>query len=229
MICQKNMVMKNILVPTNFDTDTIHAMKIASDFKRSDQVHVKLFSTSAISDSITELLFSSQWKEFNPASRAELLKSWEAHRLEHQLTHIKISECHQYDMSRPILVNLLERFAIDMVIVPFSFQQSKQYIERLLLLFLCECKLPLMLLPNETEHPGIYRALYLDENKAMPTAVLQSFPFHVIHQSMIKSGGLHSIKAMILNFRINLIVLTKGTERILGQPISDFGLPVLTI
>ena len=221
--------MKNILVPTNYKIDTIQALKTSVDFKQSNEVHITLLSTNAIPNSISELLFPSQWEQVDPSLRSELLKAWALYASVTPLSRAQISEHHQHNMSRPILSGLLDQFSTDMIIVPFSFQKSKKYIERMLLCFLSESKLPLMLLPNDTDQVAIHRALYLDENENPPTAVIQDFPFHVIHQSMVKSGGLQSIKAIILKFKINLIVLAKGTERRLGQPLTDLGLPVLTI
>ena len=52
--------MKNILIPTNFSSDTNHALQVAADMHDLKINEIVLISLTEISDSITELLFLSE-------------------------------------------------------------------------------------------------------------------------------------------------------------------------
>jgi hypothetical protein len=216
--------MKNILVPTAFEPDTLKALIMSSNFRKEDEVHVTLLSVGAVPDSITELLFPSAWKKADPAKRDVVLENWAEYCKSTDSCDTKITEHHQQGMSRPVLKHLLERFQIDMVIVPYSFQRSGEYLHRMLLTLFDASETPLMLLPDcDDDHLDIHRALYIDKGDVLPHSLMQGLPFHVIHRSMVGSDPL---KTILQNFKINLIVLNKSDRK---ESLTGFGLPVLTI
>ncbi len=221
--------MKNILIPTNYNADTLEALRISAAMKQSDEMQVTLLSASHVPDSIIQLLFLSQGEESDIKKSKLLVKYREDCRQRNQLA-LAVNEHHQYGMSRPIMSQLLERFKTELVVIPFSMQQSKSHVDQLMLKLLTGSEVPLLFLPSEGAAPeDIHRALFLDDIESAGMEVIQNLPFHVIRQSMVKTSGLQSVNSMINNFRINVIVLTKGNQRKFAQPISEFNLPVLTV
>lgn len=221
--------MKNILIPTTFESDTLQALKMSSRFKQNEEVNITLLSASALGNSIIDRLFLSNTNSPDPAKRQQVLDAWSVYQSQNNI-HSCTNEHHQYGVSRPVFRQVMKRFSIDMAIVPLSYQQSKIYTDRILMSFLHDSKIPLMLLPAEQqEEQDIHRALFIEDESIVTSPVIETLPFHVIRQSMIQTAGLQSMKAIVQNFRINMIVLAKSNARQLNQTLSDLGLPVLTV
>lgn len=223
--------MQNILIPTTFEADTLQALKVATDVKRHNAGRVVLLSLSAVSDSIIDLLFLSPQDHIDTGKHKKLKQNWHRFTVQNKVT-VETKEHHQFGMSRPILTQLLERFDIDMAIVPLSFQQSRQHIHRFLLKLLHESHCPLMLLPTEKqESEVIQRALFLDNPAVSLTASIENLPFHIIHQSMLQDQHERPLKRVIDDHRIDLIVLGKRNNETSedNTDILGLGIPVLTI
>ena len=224
--------MKNILIPTNFSSDTNHALQVAADMHDLKINEIVLISLTEISDSITELLFLSEKEKNNINSSADVLNFWNRYKTQHNLTaNVKVHS--QYGLSRPVFRQLMSRFNIGLAIVPQSFQTSKSYIHQFMLRLLNQCDSPVMLLPaKKEEYKGIQRALYLDETENARTGMVQEYPFHVIHQSMLEDVGQNSIRSIVDNMKIDLIVKGKrngNTSSLSDIGVAELGLPVLTI
>lgn len=222
--------MNNILIPTSFEIDTLLALKVAAGLNDPRIKEVTLLRATPVSDSIMELLFPTTPEDKIKLKREQVFKMWAKHVEQNQLSFTHVKEHHQLALSKPILMQLLDRFSVELVIVPWSYQQSKDYTDRFMLRLLHECKTPLMLLPEEHEtQVGIQRALFLDENVQAPLATIEHLPFHVIYQSMVRTSNMNSLKAMVDNLRINMLVLARGTEKKLLPLVANIGLPVLTV
>ncbi|MBT1703912.1 universal stress protein [Chryseosolibacter indicus] len=225
--------MKNILIATTYQADTLQALKIAADFKRKDEGNIILLSISEVSDSITDLLFLSSHEHIDQNKRSVILSSWNEIKRQNNFS-ASLEEHHQFGMSRPILDQLLQRFNADMVIVPLSFQHSKQYIHKLVLKLLHKSECPMMLLPEEQKLPlDIQRALFLDQVGQPLTSSIQNLPFHIIHQSMVNTEHTEdqSLKILIEKLSINLIVQAKRKSEIAedNSHVVNLGLPVLAV
>jgi len=220
--------MKNIIIPTTFENDTIDALKVAADLKRKGSGQIVLISLSEITDSITDLLFLSEKNVQNVGNRDKLFADWSKALDDFALPKLPIIEHHQYGISRPILIQLLEHFKAEMVIVPNSFLQSKLFIHRLFLRLLNKSEFPVMQLPDDTDgSEEIQRALYLGENGKTLTPALQGMPFHIIHQSMVDSE--QPLVSVVNALKINLIVKPRVNKATPNHDVDSLGLPVLTI
>lgn len=224
--------MKSILIPTTYEFDTTQALKAAADMYRVQTGEITLFSVSEIPDSITELLFLASYDGVDFQQRETVLQFWHDYQTRQRIT-ANVSMHHQHGMTRPVLKHLLNRFNPDLVIIPQSFQQSKQFIHQFTLKLLHQSECPLMLLPaREFSHKGIQRALYLDEAVKKLAGDVQQYPFHVIHHSMIANAEADSIRSIIEEMQIDLIVKgkrKKGSSDHQEANMADLGLPILTI
>jgi len=222
--------MKNILIPTTFEADTLQAMKMAA-YMTENKGRIVLISSSEISDSITELLFLSAKDHIDTTKRDALRTAWKAYKIENNISMVA-EEHHQFGMSRPVMQKLLDSFDADIIIAPTSIQQSKQYIHKLFLKLLHKSNCPLMLLPEkEQASETIQRALFLDERTQPLSASLQQLPFHVIHQSMIQEHKHQPLNALVDQLNVDLIVQAKRNDERAGEyvDVSHLGLPVLTV
>jgi hypothetical protein len=223
--------MKNILITTTFEADTLQSLKIATEVIGNSASEICLLSTSEISDSITDLLFLSPKDHIDTRKRSELLDAWKNLKGTRG-SKFKLHEHHQYGMSRPILEQILSRYKVDLVIVPTSFQQSKQHIHHFLLKLLHKTSCPLMFVPQTRQPDAIKRALYLNEPGRALTSAIENLPFHIIHQSMLEDATKYSIEELIEKLKIDLLV--KGKRN--GEPryndeveMSELNVPVLTV
>lgn len=224
--------MKNILLLTTFEADTLQSLKIAADVISNSSSEVYLLSVSEISDSITDLLFLSQSDHVDVEKKTELLNQLQNFKEEHGF-RFKVHVDHRYGLSRPILEQILERCNADLVIVPTSFQKSKQHIHQFALKLLHKTSCPLMFLPPKTEVlEEIKRALYLNGEGGLLTSAIENLPFHIIHQTMLEDANKYTIEELIERFEIDLVVKGKRNGKALHADeieINKLGVPVLTV
>ena len=228
--------MKNILITTTYDVDTFNALKIAADLIRHHKGSVVLLTVSDLSDSITELLFLSARDHVDQEQRQKRLEEWRHFKIQNDVSFdsLDIKEHHQFGFSRPILRQILERFEIDMIIVPHSMQRSRFCIHKVLLKLLNDSQYTLLLLSAEQpSSERIQRALFLDGSGELLTAEIENMPFHIIHKSMLdQSTWQHqSLKQLIDRHKIDLIVQRKKNRAMarINADLPDLGLPVLTV
>lgn len=223
--------MKTFLIPTTFDEDTNKAAKVAMNMFSSPEDRVVLFSVSDVSNSITDLLFLADAHPVDLTRRQHILDYWSDLKKDFQVNG-NMTTHHQYGLSRPIFESILQRFDVSMSVVPESFQNSKQYIHQFMLKLLHQSNCPMMLLPQNLPGKGIQRALYLDEIPETRTAMVQGYPFHVIHKSMVSEAEYPSVKSIVEALHIDLIVKGKRVEGVtdsMDREVSAFGLPVLAV
>lgn len=221
--------MNNILIPTVYESDTNHALRIALDVRHNADTEIVLMSISQISDSIMDLLFLSPEDAIDKKKRDEVLNVWRGEVPTEVASKLKVQ--HQYGLTGPLAKQILSRYDIGMVIVPQSFRNSKLYVHQHALQLFQKFGCPIMHLPaGDISYKGIQRALYLDDTKQDSAIPVQQFPFHVIHKSMLKQG--ESIQAIVDRMQIDLIVRDKkgavSNDRS-QMDATEIGLPVLTI
>lgn len=133
--------MNSILIPTDYHYDTLHALELTWRTAGVTPIHVILLNFSPVPDSITDYLYSPN-NEAQVQARKKLMDEWEAR--QSLVNHsIQVTEHHQYGASAPVIQQILERFQIRKVIVPYSFQKSEYYLheEALRGLKKSECKI----------------------------------------------------------------------------------------
>lgn len=223
--------MKHILIPTTFEVDTQHALKIAADICEGEKMDPVMLSVTEISDSITELLFLGTDGKIDIKKRDQLVSFWNRHVAQGDaLKQLKVH--HQYGFSRPILKQILLKYNIGLAIVPLSFQQSKNYIHQLTLRLLHQCETPVMLLPAKIhEDTYIKRALYLDDGDYVGAEVIHDYPFHVIRHSAMEQVQDNSITSIVDNMKIDLIVKKKRAtlDKDKHFKLDELNLPVLNV
>lgn len=221
--------MKTFLVPSTFDTDTIKALKLANDMFSSPSDRIILCSISELSNSISDLLLLSSSTPVDLGKRQVILDYWQQFKKETK-SKGTLTTHHQYGLSRPRFNAILERFHVSMSIIPESFQQSKLHVHQFALKLLHQSNCPMMVLPEKLPVKGIQRALYLDE--APRAQMIEGYPFHVIHKSMVGDAEYPSVESMVEALNIDLIVRGKRdieSSNAAESEISAFGLPVLAV
>ena len=120
--------MKNILIPTNYRYDTLHAMKKALWAAGTESRDIILVSFSPLPGSLAESLFLTR-EEIESDRQSILMQQWD--RLQELTEHaVTIRHHHQYGSSRALLTQIIERFGVGQVIIPFSFQHTDKSAEQ---------------------------------------------------------------------------------------------------
>lgn len=115
---------KRILIPTDFNIESLNTLKRALDGLGDTEVHIVLMYSEYISQSITDLLFYSPETKRNdlltPAFKEALniLKN----RYEKNILSIRVEFFHGYGVSA--FKNFLEGHKIDLIFVPKYYQLS---------------------------------------------------------------------------------------------------------
>lgn len=222
--------MKNILIPTTYGTDTVQAMKVAAGLATANACDVTLLSLSPLPDSITDLLFLSKPEHFELEKHDLLFQEFQTLQ-QHHTVRITVHEHHRFGITQPIFGQIMQRLNIDMVVIPPSFQQSTEFAHTLFIKLLHKSECPAMFLPLEKQAPEhLRRALFIDHGgQAMhPGETLESLPFHIIHQSMIRPAEQLSLQQIVEYHHIDLIVHGKRSARA-EKEINTLGLPVLAV
>jgi|GEM_PF-2498213 len=219
--------MKHILIPTTYGSDTVDAMKVAANLATAGECEITLLSISPLPDSITDLLFITKPEHLALEKHDALMRDWQTVQ-QHQSVRPTVNEHHRFGITEPVLKQIMQRLSVDIVVIPPSFQQSTEFAHTLFIRLLRKSHCPAMFLPqwkNTPEH--LRRALFIDAGK-YPGEALESLPFHIIHQSMIRPTEHLSLRQIVENHQIDLIVHGKTTPRA-EQEISNLGLPVLAV
>ncbi len=118
--------MKTILIPTDYQFDTLHALEMTWRNSGAAAVQVVLLGFSPVPDSITDYLFL-QSRNNDTEARKQLIEEWNTRKLLIN-NEIQLIEHHQYGASAPIIEQIIERYEVGQVIVPYSLQKSESVI-----------------------------------------------------------------------------------------------------
>ncbi len=120
-LLDNNLVVKRILIPVDFNVESLITLKKALDFIGDEEIHVVLLYAEHLPDSITELLFYSPGERLNqliPRAFREALIILR-NRYEKQLISVRIELFHGNGL------NAMESFAlgskIDQVFIPSDY------------------------------------------------------------------------------------------------------------
>jgi hypothetical protein len=118
-------------------------------FTGEESVRVVLLSVSPVPDSITEFLFLPANNTVFREKRNQLMDEWKTRKALLEVS-IPIIEHHQYGASFALIEQIMERFEVNQIIVPYSFQSSDKLIERDALKSLRKSGCKLMLMPDRS-------------------------------------------------------------------------------
>lgn len=236
--------MKNILIPTTLEKDTVQAFKVAlaQNATQPQTIFLMLLKESPDVASAAYWLRKTQ-HEFTPQQEALLEKCRE---LAAAHPECKLQIHQQFSINAPLLRNFTEACEIGLVILPDSFSRSKLAPNRQLVNLLRKSKTPILRLTPEVEEFAFSKALYL-ENEASPLAAKDltkmiggHFSFRIISQAKFFDEQNHVEMTPILYDTINkngidLLIETRKPEKSRLFKNNSFtekehlGLPVLSL
>ncbi|WP_240732523.1 hypothetical protein [Flavobacterium alkalisoli] len=233
--------MKNIIIPTTIEDDTLTAVKTAVKYATGKNCSIVLMLLQKIPDTYSASQFLRETSPMYTAAQSEIIQKC---RETVANTHnCRLVIHNQYGISGPLLKNLMEYLATDLVILTPSYKAEKNSLHSYCIQLLLNSKYPLLHLSNNPEENDFNKALYLEHSKIelgindVQKIVSEQFSFKIVSQARIEES-LEEMAAQITetisknNIDI-LIEARKSAKRSLSrkaQPVNhNLGLPVLSV
>ncbi|KAF2518168.1 hypothetical protein E0W68_10550 [Flavobacterium salilacus subsp. salilacus] len=235
--------MKNILIPTILEADTVCAVKTAIRHTDNNSCSITLMLLHEVTECYSSLYVLSHTKSTITKAQNEVLK--ECRELVNATENCTLALHNQYGLSRPILKNLIEHLSIDIILLCESYKTDQNKIHCFCNKLLLNSKYTILHLGTQVKESRFSKALYL-QNSYSPLGVQElqekikgRFKFQIVSQAEIEEQENDKIAEMILNVinknGIDLVVHTrKSKQKISGKKndkkqITDvIGLPVLS-
>lgn len=155
--------MKNILLPTTLEADTINAVKTATMHANCHNCAVVLMIVCNVPDIYSAAYFVKKTlPEFTPAQKNVLARCKE---IVAQTSNCVLQIHCQYGVSAPLLKNLIENKGIGLIIIPQSYRQEQQKIHHVCNSLLQNSKCTLLHLEQNCKGKQLIKALYLEKEQ----------------------------------------------------------------
>lgn len=234
--------MKNLLIPTSLQHDTINAVKTAIKQSKGKNCTVILLQVCEIPDTDSSAFFLRSIKNELTVSQKNVLET--CRKLVEHSQNCTFKLQHQYGISAPVMRNLLEYLHAELIILTPSYKNSEKKIHNQFLQILSNCKYPILHLNSNFEAKDLNKAMYLEQTKSRLQAedlqqLMQGqFDFRIVSQAKIfENQSVEEINPelseVISKNDINLLIQTRKPEKIkLNKKLNineSLGLPVLSL
>jgi len=233
--------MKNILVPTTLQHDTIYSVKAAIKQSAGANCVITLVLLNEAPDAESAAYFLRKTKYANTTAQSMVLEN--CRRAAYSTANCRLEIHNQYGLSAPLLKNLLEHLGTNLIIIPASYKKETGKIHHHFLGLLANSRIPMLHLTIDCQESEFNKALYLEHNKnqldvqQLQKHINTQFSFKIVSQATISEQypaelGSQITEAISKN-NIDLLIETRKPEKIRnkkGINVNDtLGLPVLSI
>lgn len=236
--------MKNILIPTVLEEDTLTAVKTAVKYATGKNCSVVLMLLQKMPDSFSSASVLRETKpSYTPAQSSILTQCRQIIQASGNCRLVIHNQC---GISAPLLKNLIEYLGTDLIIFTPSYKEDKNALNSYCTQLLLNCKCPILHLgPNEYGN-DFNKALFLEgEQTKLDIVQLQQiingqFNFKIVSQAKVTEEQNPAditplLSETISKNNINLLVETRKAEKRKlkkknGKNVNEvLGLPVLSI
>lgn len=235
--------MKNILIPTTLQPDTLTAVSAGINQAAGSNCTLTLMLVSEAPDAESASLFLRTAKPTQTALQTQVLEDCIAEAAKNPKCRLEVHN--RYGLSAPLLKNLLEHLGTNLIIIPSSYKQQRAQIHHYCLGLLANSKIAMLHLTEDCEQQEFSKALYLEHASAqlglqeLQQMVSTQFSFKIVSHATIeerhpKELGTHLAEAISKN-NINLLIETRKPERLKTKKqkaatVNEIlGLPMLSI
>ncbi|RZJ71386.1 hypothetical protein [Flavobacterium sp.] len=233
--------MKNILLPTVLEKDTLAAIESAISYANGQNFNLVLLLLNESDSHYSASAFLRNSRAAYTISQQQVLEDCQNRAYAEGNATLHIQK--QSSISAPLLRNMIAALEIGLVIVPKSFRESSKKINRYCLGLLANSHCPIL---NLCDGPTseMQKALFLeyDESKLQASDVQQQldgkFPFRIVSQARISRSEEESLQQLlsetITRNDIDLVVATRKPEKVkLGKKTpfwhESLKMPVLSV
>lgn len=235
--------MKNLLIPSTLEEDTINAIKIAIQQSKGKSCTIFLALISEIPDTFSSASFLRSIKSEMSASQRNVLES--CRQLIESSKNCSLKVHHQYGISAPLMRNLMGHLNIELAILTPSYKNTERKIHNQFLQILANCKCPILHLSQNSEEQNLSKAMYLEHTQSriqvedIQELIQDHFDFRIVSQAKIFSDQKPEeinplLTEAITKNNINILIETRKPKKIKlkNKEMSineSFGLPVLSL
>lgn len=235
--------MKNFLIPTTLQSDTISAVKAAISQSNNKDCEIVLMLLSETPDTFSSSQFLREMRVGLTQNQEEVLDSC---RYIAELTrNCKIKVHNQSSMSAIIFKGIIEYFSISLVIIPLSYKLETKRIHNYLIQLAGNQKCPILHLGLENNKEKFNKALYIEKNNGnmslehIQQFLNENFPLEIVSQANSFNENFEEaaplLNAAISKYNIDMLVETRKSQKIRfnknkSEGFNDkLGLPVLSL
>ena len=235
--------MKNFLIPSILEPDTINAIKVAIQQSKGKDCTLYLALISEIPDTYSSATFLRSMKSEMTVSQKNVLDYCRELITISQNCRLKIHN--QYGISAPLMRNLMEHLDIELSIISASFRNTEKRIHNQFTQILSNSKCPILHLSANFEECDLTKAMYLEQNRSrlqiedLQGLIPDYFNFKIVSQAKIFSDqnpeDLQSLLTeAITKNKIDLLIETRKPKKIKiknknTSTNEHFGLPILSL
>ena len=236
--------MKNILIPSTLQNDTINAVKTAIKSSNGTPSQLILMLLADIPDTFSSSSLLRGINKGLTTTQENVLEICREITQESNNCNLKIH--HQYGISAPLFKNILEHFTIGLTIVTPSFKSSKKKINSMCVQIISNSKCPILHTNETLEKETFSQAMYLkNSDSALETEDLQAyintlFSLKIVSETKIneeeKRDEIHPILAdAISKNNIDILIETRKPKKLKRlkkekKALNEtLGLPVLSL
>ena len=235
--------MKNFLIPTTLELDTITAVKSAINQAKNTNCEIILMMVSDTPDAFSSAQFLREMRTSLTASQEEVLETCR-YIIEHT-ANCKLKIHNQYGLSASILKGIIEAFSIKLVVLAHSYKQETKRIHQYLFKLAANQKCPILHLGTEVNKDDFNKALYIENAKAnmhvkdVQQFLSKNFSFEIVSQTANFDDNFDEfapcLSEAISKYDIDLLVETRKGEKIKFKKTKkinvneQLGLPVLSL
>ncbi len=235
--------MKNILVPTTLELDTLNAVKLALHQSKGKDCTVYLVLVSDIPDTDAATAFLRSMKSALSTSQKKVLTAcWD---LIATASNCSLKIHHQYGISAPCMKNLMKFLSIELTILTPSYKNADKKIHKQFTQILSNCKCPILHSCTTFEEHDFTTAMYLEQPKSklqvddLHDLIPTDFNFKIVSQAkLFQDQNPEDLQSLlgeaIQKNKINLLIETRKPKKIILKKMpttsaESFGLPVLSL
>ena len=235
--------MKNILVPTTLESDTLNAVKLAIQQTKGKKCTIILLLINEIPDTDASTAFLRNMKSVHSFSQKKVLENcWKLVEAE---TDCILKIHHQYGISAPMMKNLMKFLSVDFTILIPSYKNADKKIHKQFTQILSNCKCPILHSCSTFEQQDFTAAMYLEQAKSklhvedLHELIPEDFNLKIVSQAkLFQDQNPEDLQSLlheaILKNKINLLIETRKPKKIILKKMpktsaENFGLPVLSL
>ena len=235
--------MKNFLIPTTLEIDTISAVKSAVNQAKNTNCEIVLMMVSDTPDAFSSAQFLREMRTGLTASQEEVLETCR-YIIEHT-ANCKLKVHNQYGLSASVFKGIIDAFAVKLVILTHSYKQETKRIHQYLVKLAGNQKCPILHLGTELIKGDFNKALYIENASAnmhvkdVQQFLSANFSFEIVSQTANFDNDYEQfapyLSEAISKYDIDLLVETRKSEKIKFKKTKKekgndrMGLPVLSL
>ena len=243
MYHQNNTYMKNILIPSTLEPDTINAVKIAIQQSKGKKCTLFLVLAEEIPDTHSSATFLRSMKSEMTVSQKKVLEYCRELITISQNCTLKIH--YQYGISAPLMRNLIQHLEIELAILTPSYRKTERKIHNQFVQILNNCKCPILNLSSNCEEYDLTKAMYLKQSKSklQPEDLQELIPDHFDFKIVSLATDFNdqnpedlksSLNEAIVKNKIDLLIETRKPKKIKlknknTNTNENFDLPILSL